>query len=159
VVTFSNFDTAFCMCTDLSFENAVLEVFFPIFITELNDHLRPTLSDEERRILKLVKVNLEYDGTNNYNINSESVTRTVTISSNLIKGLVRYSVAQVIGEDELHFNRRRFGEFYLSVYPYLAPYVSPEDTAELTKEKKAVLDRICRTPDFQWFFKQKLQFL
>ncbi|WP_439695837.1 hypothetical protein ACFGVS_23680 [Mucilaginibacter sp. AW1-7] len=141
------------------YEDDVINHYFDAFRKTINEHISPFLTKKEKNILNAVKIQIDTAGSGNYTINSNSDNQTITISTNLLRMLTRFSVAQVIDLDTLSFNRKRFSGFYLSVYPFLSSGIYPEDAAEISEDKKSILFKFCGTADFQWMIEGKCLFL
>src|SRR6185436_11187831 len=103
-------DTAFSQTT--YWEQMVIENL-PTYINDINNHLFPILTQIDKSTIGKVKVQID-SSTTEYTANSDSKERTITFSNNLIKSIVRFSVAQLIDFDSTDFNRKRFAGFYTS---------------------------------------------
>ncbi len=130
----------------------------PTYINDINNHLFPILSKNDKSTLSRVKVQID-SSTTEYTANSDSKEKTITFSSNLIKSIVRFSVAQLIDFDTTDFNRKRFAGFYTSIYPSLDNTIVPETAAELTEEQISLLKTIANTHEFRWIVEQKFMFV
>src|SRR5690606_33050578 len=140
-----------------TYEDLVINFYFQKFITNINEHLIPTLAKKEVRILEEVQVRIDpTEGA--HTINSDSRSRTITFGIQLIRSLVKFSVSELINQDTVTFDRRRFAGFFTSVYPHLSPNTYPEDAAELTFEQKSKLKRMGDTDEFSWVISSKVMF-
>jgi|GEM_PF-4299823 len=148
-------DTAFSQTT--YWEQMVIENL-PTYINDINNHLFPILTQIDKSTIGKVKVQID-SSTTEYTANSDSKERTITFSNNLIKSIVRFSVAQLIDFDSTDFNRKRFAGFYTSVYPYLNNAIVPETAAELTVKQIDLLKQIANTHEFRWIVEQKFMFV
>lgn len=139
------------------YENWVISHYFDIWIKNINTHLAPYLNTNEKKILSQCTVKID-SSSNEYNAHSNSDTRTIYFNANLLKGLVRYSVAQLIDLDTTNFDRKRFSGFYIALYPFLDEKTLPEEAAELNDNQKETLHAICETDEFSWTITEKILF-
>jgi hypothetical protein len=139
------------------YENWVISHYFSVWIQNINIHLSPYLNSNEKKILSQCQVQID-SSSNEYNAHSNSATRTIYFNSNLLKGIVRYSVAQLIDFDTTDFDRKRFSGFYIALYPFLNKNTLPEEAAELTDNQKEILRKICETDEFGWTITEKILF-
>jgi TPR repeat protein len=141
------------------YEDIVIQHYFERFISNINNHLSPTLTAAERKKLERVVVTIDSTQANIRTIKSDSKRKTITIGVGLIRDLVKFSVAKLIDFDTASFDRNRFSGFYLSLYPYLSENTYPEDAAELTTEQRNYLRRIGDTDEFSWTISGKIMFI
>jgi hypothetical protein len=145
-------------CQTKTYEDWVVDRYFSKFIENINSHLAPILNEKEKKVVSNTKVFIDSLSTG-YLVNSDSKNKTITFSKNLIKALVRYSVATLIEEKDLNFDRKRFAGFYLSIYQFISPDTYPEDAAELSVKEKKILEKVGETDEFSWTIVQKIMFI